>query len=208
MKKILVLMLVVFVLFALAACGGNGDSERQGGAPSAGSDVLRFDVPFQGERWDNEPWLYITIHSDYTIVTVDSASYGINRVIDGEVVSDTTNEFIKVRVTLTNTNESRTLGIGNIRMRTPYFGSFDRAWYQVDPGDVSFVPDYSVVFRRLNEQQGDIGNTNTRGVEPGTTEERFFLFPFVGDGEYSFVVSYEREETRSASQFITATINR
>ena len=210
MKRFLVAGLMIFALFALAACGGNDNATQQqaetsSSAGTVSGNVLRFDTPFQGERWDNEPWLSITIHSDYTIVTVDSVSYDITRVIDGERVSDTTNEFVMLRVTLTNTNESRTLGTGGISMRNPYFGLYDGAWHIQDPGRISIVSSHNV-FNRFYEQQG-INVNSTRGVEPGITEERYLLFPFVGDGEYSFVVSYDYEETRSASQLITVTIN-
>ena len=196
MKKLLTMVLLTFVLFALAACGDNGDTattstpeaqepstiqnesvtaDGASNAPVSSNDGnLALDTLFHtGEGMALE----VIVHSNFSIVTLDTQET-INRIVDGEQVSDRVSEFIKFPVTLINpTDESN--GLGSFLVLSPYA---DQEARHASANPFALHPVQARVIQRFDENHAHISP-----VPAGTTLETNIFIPFVGDGNYILV---------------------
>ena len=198
MRRLLIMGLMVFALFALAACGGDGDTTD---SPTRGTQEtpatqnnttqpsndreLALDTMFQvfGE---GSRVVEATFHSNFSIVTFDH-SETIHRIVDGEQVSDRVSEFIKFPTTVSNPSELQ-YGARGFIVLTPYADQVAILNSNAIQRDASLSP-FSVhtVQRHIIQRAYDENYVDFSPVPPGETIESYVLIPFVGDGNYVFL---------------------
>jgi len=174
MKKILLILFLMVILLALAACNGEDAAQNPAETLPTARDTgpISLGVPF---IWDG---LEVTFHENFTFVSFERGVQ-VERITEDGTSNFNTYQAIRLPLTITNMQDEAN-GLDDFIILGPYSDQEGRIGV-INPGTVHLLDT-----RFINN---NIDETYERGrrVNAGETSETYFFIPYVKDGNYRIV---------------------